>query len=229
MERRRFLGASTAALLAGCGDIQNRSEGSDTEQNKTDSVGGQTESQIDGDAEIIIDDSEWMENRSAVEFVIGNEGTEPSGPLHLTFSWYDGSGNYIGQDTVSIGSLIDGRNWQGAVQPQTPFDAQSYEISLQFDAARTPPSDRVELLEHEVTEDEQAIVGRVENLSEESATIQGEASTYNSAWLSHTGSVIDRNVPAGSTWRFRLPLTRVDHTVEEVGDQVDIRFVSGEL
>jgi hypothetical protein len=121
--------------------------------------------------------------------------------------------------------LLDGRNWLGAIQPVTRFEATSYEISVEYSAGRESASDSVELLEYEADKEEQAIIGRVENLTDEYAGIQGEASTYNSGWISHIGSVADSDVPPGATWRFYLPLTSVDYTTDDLGEEVDIRFL----
>lgn len=228
MERRRFLGASTAALLAGCGDTQTNPTVEENGENETASVDDEMEPQVDGDAEIVISNSRWIEDESAVEFQVGNQGTTPSGPVSIILSWFDEFGNYIGSDTVSIGSLVDGSNWLGAVRPQTRFEPDSYEISTRYDVGRISASSNVELLDYEITEGEQAIVGRVENLTEEYVTIRGQASTYNSSWISHTGSVSDPNVPPGATWRFYLPLTVVEYGVERIGEDVDIRFILSE-
>lgn len=227
MERRAFLGASTTALLAGCGDTQSEPEEvEDSEPNKTEPVPEESDPQVEGDAEVIISNSEWIENNSAVEFRAQNQGTTPSGPLTIILRWFDESENYIGRDAVSLGSLLDGTNWIGAVQPVTQFEVTSYEISTQYDVGRVSASDSVELLEYEIDEEGQAIIGRVENLTEEFIGIQSEASTYKSGWISHIGSVSEPDVPPGATWRFYLPLTSVDHTTDSIGEEVDIRFLS---
>lgn len=226
MERRRFLGASTAALLAGCGDTQTDStQGENNSENETEPMDEQSQ-QVDGDAEIVISNSQWIEDESAVQFQIQNQGTTPSGRVDITLSWFDESGNYIGSDTASIGSLVDGRSWLGAIRPSTRFETNSYEASTQYNVGRRSSSTNTELLEYEVDEAEQAIVGKVKNLTEEYASIQGEASTYNGGWISHTGFVSDSDVPPGATWRFYLPLTTVEYGVEKIGDDVDIRFLS---
>jgi len=227
MERRAFLGASTAALLAGCGDTQSETTNRPNSQpNETEPSRKDKRPQIQGDAEIVIQNSEWIENGTAIEFQVQNNGTTPSGPVTVVLRWFDESENYIGSDAVSIGSLLDGSNWLGAVQPVTRFEATSYEISVEYNEGRESVPDSVELLEYEIDEAEQAITGRVENLTEEYSSIRGEASTYNSGWISHIGSVGDSEVPPGATWRFYIPLTSVDHTAGSICENVDIRFMS---
>ena len=69
MERRAFLGASTAALLAGCGDTQSEVENPvDNESNETEPAPEDAEPQVEGDAEVAIQNSRWIEGETAVEF-----------------------------------------------------------------------------------------------------------------------------------------------------------------
>jgi hypothetical protein len=227
MERRQFVGASTAALLAGCGDSQSEPETSENgSQDSNNTVENGTAEQVSGDAEVVLLDSRWIENRSAVEFQVRNQGSEPSGAISVTLSWFDTSGNYIGNDTVGLGGLHDGANWIGAVEPRVRFEAYTYDISVDYASSRRSQSDDVELLEYEFVDDKQAIVGRVENLTSDYLAIQGQVSTYSSVYITHTGTVSDSSVPPEETWLFYFPLAPVDYSAESVGSDVDIRFIT---
>lgn len=97
---------------------------------------------------------------------------------------------------------------------------------MDYAPGRPSPSDDVELLEYESVDDDQAIVGRVENLTGDHLAIQGQVSTYSSEYITHTGTVSDSRVPPEETWLFYIPLVPVDYSADSVGSDVDIRFIT---
>ena len=228
MERRRFMAASTTALLAGCGSQQPDEEqtSENTTPDLTDGEPDDPEPQVEGDAEIVLGNKQWIYNPDGIEFIVENRGTTPSGPLTVTAQWFDESSNYIGSDSASVGSLLDERNWLAAIEPRTPFEPDTVELTTTYDQGRTSGSDDVDLLEYELDEEERAIIGRVENLTDENVTITGQVFVYHSGWLSQSGTVRDSNVPPEGTWRFYMPLRNLDYTSEVLGEEIDIRFAT---
>ena len=53
-------------------------------------------------------------------------------------------------------------------------------------------------------------------------SISVTAGVYDGGWISHVGSASDSDVPAGNTWRCYFSLARIDYTVSEPGEEVDL-------
>lgn len=225
MERRAFLGVSSTALLAGCGDEQQQ----DVEpvNNTTESVESEPdpgpEEQAGGNAEINLIGDRWIQDQSAVEFTIQNSGSEPSGSISVIVRWYDENGYYIGQSSAGVGTLVEDSGWIGAVRPPGSFESDSYEIAVEFNSRRQSGSDTVELIDYEVQRDESVVTGLIENPTDEFASIQIQVGTYGSGgYLSHLGVESAGDVPPETTWRFLLSLRSVDYRTEQVGSETDI-------
>ena len=216
MNRRGFLGATSVPLLAGCSELSEE----DTTGNNTEETSGQT--QIEGDAEITISNAEWRVEGSSIGFFVSNDGTTPSGPVSVTVRWYDGTGYYLGSDSVSIHSLLDGRSWHTEIESTTAFEPQAYDIIANYDVGRTTGRDGFEIVDYEVKKEDSSIVGYVENMREDVATVRVTAVLYDSGWVSHTGSVSDDGIPPGETWKFRLLLAPRDVEGTNFGETTDV-------
>ena len=225
MKRRAFLATSGTALLAGCNSEDPAgSEGTAaTEVEDSTTVNEQTTSSSEG-GKIDIAETDWVTEGESAEFLIQNIGEAETGALTLVTRWYDEEGNYLGNDQASLPTLHGGKNWLTRVENTVPFEVADYDAYVDYESRYA--SEEVATRAVEINTEASAVTGIVSHEQEGETAINVLAVTYNSGWITHTGTVTDARIPE-EDWRFYLPLSQVGVYEDNVGDELELLFTVG--
>ena len=217
------MATSGTGLLAGCNDIQEPTE-NDTPQDSVEDQNDDETEQAGPEAEIRIDNDEWITEGESVEYILGNHGEGQSGSVNLVTRWYDEDGNYIGNDQVSVPTLRSGGSWFIKVETTAFFEVATYDAYVDYQPRYS--YEELETRSVEIDQQRSAITGIVSHDQEGETGIEIQAVTYDSGWITHAGVVADNRVP-DEDWRFILPLSQVGSDENQVGEDVELMFQVG--
>lgn len=211
MKRRALLCTIGAAMLAGCSDLD--------ESEPT----GTVENEDFGDTiDIGISQPEWIDDVQAISVILTNDSNDYTASVEVTVQWFDDEGRYIGQDTNSIPALESNSSWYADIGSTTAFEAEDYSISAVGYRIDDREVTRISTEDIDVESEAFTVTGEIRNELDTERTLHVISSTYNSSWITHSGSVRGKDIPADTTWRFQTELGQVSYDEPTVGDDIEL-------
>jgi len=211
MKRRGMLGTIGAAMLAGCSDV-----------GETTSNGRNGNDAIDERIDIGINQPEWIDNGRSLSVILTNDNNDYTASVEVIVQWFDEQGRYIGRDTSSILALESNSNWYAKINSTAPFEADQYNISARGYRIDDRTVSGIDTRSVDVDSDALTVTAELENELDMERTLHVILSTYNSSWITHSGSIRGRDIPADTIWRFQTSLNQVAYDESTVGDDMQL-------
>ncbi len=214
MKRRALLCTIGAAMLAGCSDV-----------NESDTPGDIENESIGDIIDIGISQAEWIDDGQAISVILTNDSDDYTAAVEVTVQWFDDEGRYIGQDTNSIPALEPNSNWYADIGSKAAFEAEEYTVSAVGYRIDDREVSGISTVDIDVESETFTVTGEIKNELDTRRTLHVILSTYNSGWITHSGSVRGEDIPADTIWRFQAGLGQVSYDEPTVGDHIELTVV----
>lgn len=230
--RRDFLASVGAAVvIAGCSTRQETeptesSSGTDNQSTNSEpepsNETSEEPTEPQADLDLSIDSSEWYEEGFIAEFVVANQEEVAIRQLELIVDWYNEDEEFIDSSSKSIPALGAGKSWYVHVESRMDEPVDSFEMFGRGIPQERAIPDALEIQSSEVVEAGPEVTGIISNTDSSEVGANVVATVYDNGWLTHVGSTIQSRIPAGSDWRFHIPLDAVDGDQVSPGEDIEL-------
>jgi len=226
MKRRSVLLTTVGLGTAGCSSLpeNNADQSSDQDTNVSNMDNSLTEEDhevvTDTQIELSIDQNEWSDDGSSVEYVISNLDQEHAARINLVTQWFDNDGYYIGSSQNDLSILDAKRSWYVEVPRPESENVVEFSSYLSGSVFRYDKPDAIEILS--IDTDTRTIEGLANNTSDSIMQMTVSAASYDGNWITHIGSATDRYIPANTEWKFVISMSTVSSENDQMTEGIEL-------